>query len=83
MVNLLLPDLDGFQTILRLRSHPDLSDLPVVALAPEDLSLYNMDLLITGPTRVLFLGEALWKDHLAQELTRILGAPSDAPAGLE
>jgi PAS domain S-box-containing protein len=83
VVNLLLPDLDGFQTILRLRAHPDLSDLPVVALAPEDLSLYNMDLLTTGPTRVLFLGEALWKEHLAQELARILGPPGAAAPVLE
>jgi PAS domain S-box-containing protein len=75
VVNLLLPDLDGFQTILRLRAHPSLGDLPVVALAPEDLSLYNMDLLTSGPTRVLFREDALWREHLGQELVRMLGVP--------
>jgi hypothetical protein len=52
-----------------------LGDLPVVALAPEDLSLYNMDLLTSGPTRVLFREDALWREHLGQELVRMLGAP--------
>src|SRR4030095_470070 len=75
VINLLMPDLDGFQTILRLRSHPPLVELPVVAVAPEDLSFYNMDLLTTGPTRVLFRDEALWKEHMVQELVRLLGSP--------
>jgi CheY-like chemotaxis protein/nitrogen-specific signal transduction histidine kinase len=78
VVSLLLPDLDAFQTILRLRADPLFCDLPVLALAPEDLSLYHIRLLSAGPTRVVFQKERPWKVALVAELGGILGAPRAA-----
>jgi PAS domain S-box-containing protein len=76
VVSLLLPEQDAFQTILRLRADPVFSDLPVLALAPEDLSLYHIRLLSSGPTRVVFQEDRSWKDRLVPELQQLLGEPA-------
>jgi signal transduction histidine kinase len=36
LVDLRMPDLDGFEVTARLRAHPDTEDLPVVLLSSED-----------------------------------------------
>jgi DNA-binding response OmpR family regulator len=76
VVSLLLPEQDAFQTILRLRADPVWSDLPVLALAPEDLSLYHIRLLSSGPTRVVYQQARSWKERLVPELHQLLGQPA-------
>ena len=75
IVRLLLPELDGFQTVLRVRADPALRDLPILALAPEDGTLPGMELLCSGPTRVLRPPPGRLQEALEPELERLLGSP--------
>ena len=75
VVSLLLPDQDAFQTILRLRVDPLLSDLPVLALAPEELSPHHRELLASGPTHLISRMDRPWRETLVRELGLLLGSP--------
>jgi PAS domain S-box-containing protein len=77
VMSLLLPEQDAFQTILRLRADPVLSQLPVVVLAAEDLSLDQIRLLSGGPIRVLYRNEESWQRALCGALGQMLGPPPD------
>ncbi|HEX4962456.1 MAG TPA: ATP-binding protein [Thermoanaerobaculia bacterium] len=75
VVNLLLPELDGFQLVLRIRADPTLRDLPVLALVKPGMSLPSMDLLCAGPTEVLCPEPGRLRETLEPELAKILGHP--------
>ena len=38
VLDLMMPNLDGFETLRTIRSHPDLSDLPVIIATSKELS---------------------------------------------
>jgi PAS domain S-box-containing protein len=75
LLSLLLPDQDGFQTLLRVRADPALRDLPILALAPDDRTPPGLELLCSGPTRLLCPPPGRLREALEPELERLLGHP--------
>ncbi len=80
VLSLRLPDLEGYQTLLRLRSTPATANLPVLALASESVSLAEPQLL-DGPTRLLLAEDGDWREGFARELEQTLSgwAVSEPP----
>ena len=48
-----LPDADGFEVVAELRRDPNLRDLPLLVYTERDLTAGQLKLLTLGPTRVL------------------------------
>ena len=79
ILNLQLPDLDGYQTIVRLRSNPATARIPVLVLARKGDGAVETQ-VFTGPTRLLWLPEDDWKDFVTHELQRTMDTERWLPA---
>ena len=71
VLSLRLPDFDGYQALLRLRSTPATANTPVLALASESISVSDAQLL-AGPTRLLLTEDANWRESFILELKQTL-----------
>ncbi len=65
VLDLDLPGLDGYQTIVRLRSNPATANLPVLVLARRGADAVETQ-AFSGPTRLLWLPEGDWRDFGAE-----------------
>jgi PAS domain S-box-containing protein len=79
MLNLQLPDLDGYQTIVRLRSNPATAQIPVLVLARKEDGAVETQ-VFTGPTRLLWLPEDDWRDFVTHEIQRTMDTERWLPA---
>ena len=75
VLDLQLPDLDGYQTIVRLRSNPVTAPIPVLVLAREGAEAVETQ-VFTGPTRLLWLPDDGWRDMVTMEIQRTVEAES-------
>ncbi len=73
VLELRLPELDAYQTIVRLRSHPDTAQIPVLVLAQKGEDAVETQ-LFAGPTRLLWLPEDDWQDTVQIEILRTVDA---------
>ena len=73
VLDLRLPDLDGYQTIVRLRSNPDTAQIPVLVLARKGEDAVETQ-LFAGPTRLLWLPADDWQDTVQLEIRRTVDA---------
>jgi DNA-binding response OmpR family regulator len=65
ILDLDLPGLDGYQTIVRLRSNPATANLPVLVLTRKGADAVETQ-AFSGPTRLLWLPEGDWRDFGAE-----------------
>ncbi|HJQ26013.1 MAG TPA: response regulator [Blastocatellia bacterium] len=72
ILDLMLPEMDGFEVVHRLHVNADWRDTPVILLTARDLSHEERRALDTGTTRVIQKGN-FTRDELLAELRQMIG----------
>jgi len=71
LLDLMMPEMDGFELVAALRRHPDWHAIPVVVLTAKDIDQDDRDRL-AGSVRTLLQKGAVDKDMLLAELNRLV-----------
>lgn len=79
LLDLMMPDMDGFEWLRRFRAHAGLRDVPVVVLSALDDAAARHRALAAGAAD--FLGKPIDRWLLADCLYRLLRAPRRAAKG--
>ncbi len=79
LLDYMMPVMDGFAFLNRLRTRPAGRDVPVIVLTARDITPAEQASLERQAERIIVKGSVSF-DDLAGELRRIV-APADAPAG--
>ncbi len=74
IVDLMLPEMDGFEVMRRIRQNPRLNNIPFFALTAKELSDSEAAIL-ARETRSYFSKEGNWTASLLEQLGKILGQP--------
>jgi len=72
LLDLVMPEVDGFRFLAELRARPEWRELPVVVLTAKDLGADERELLSRGAREVLSKSQ-VGQDELLGELRRALG----------
>ncbi len=76
-----LPEMDGYQTVLRLRADPATADLPILALIAEGTSTDGLRVL-SGRSRLLEVAPVPDPQRIGAELRDLLAVPAAAVTAL-
>lgn len=76
ILDLMLPEMDGFEVVHRLSLNPDWRSIPVVLLTARDLSHEERRALDIGTARIIQKGN-FSRDELLAELGTVIGATSE------
>jgi CheY-like chemotaxis protein len=80
LLDLMMPEVNGFEVIAQIRQKPGLRDLPVVVLTAKDLTDADIEFL-TRETRA-FLGKGVaWKEELLSQMEATLRNARPASEG--
>jgi PAS domain S-box-containing protein len=71
VVDLIMPEMNGFELILRMRLDPRFSQLPVIVLTGKELDSTDIEIL-SRQTNAVFLKAAPWKQDFLAKLDSIL-----------
>lgn len=71
LMDLRLPEMNGIAATRRIREHPDLKDVPVIALSALDPAMFRDAALTVGC--VEYLTKPIDLDELEELLVRLLG----------
>ena len=71
LLDLMMPDMDGFQVIEHVRREPALRDLPILVMTGKTLTNADVELLRHN-TQAFFQKAGTWQEQLANEVRRIL-----------
>jgi CheY-like chemotaxis protein/two-component sensor histidine kinase len=71
LLDLLMPGMDGFQVLQRLRQEPSSKDLPIFVMTAKTLTQQERDLL-SRETQGLFEKSGSWQQQLVSEVARVL-----------
>jgi PAS domain S-box-containing protein len=74
LLDLQMPEMDGFEVIKRIREHPHWRDLPIFVLTAKKLTDSEIDLL-TKETRAVFSKGQPWKEALLADIKKAIAAP--------
>lgn len=77
IVDLMMPEMNGFEFIVRVREHPHFQDLPLLVLTAKELSGRDLEVLRQS-TKAVFLKTTTWREDLISRLRQIAPAPSIA-----
>ncbi len=72
IIDLVMPEMSGFELILRIKENSRLESLPLVVLTARDLTEQDYDLL-QRKTKAVFLKSSSWREELIQRLNTVLG----------
>ena len=72
IIDLIMPEMSGFELILRIKENPRLASLPLVVLTARDLTEQDYDLL-QRKTKAVFLKSSSWREELIHQLDSVLG----------
>ncbi len=72
IIDLMMPEMSGFELILRIKENARLESLPLVVLTARDLTEQDYDLL-QRKTKAVFLKSSSWREELIQRLNTVLG----------
>ena len=75
LLDLLMPEMDGFEVLRTMRNNPKLSCIPVLVLTAKDLSEPESRFLTEG-VRALFRKDSSWKTALLAELGKAVSEPA-------
>ena len=78
LLDLMMPQMDGFEFLTRLRRNPDTRDTPVVVITAKELTAEDLRLLKGAVQKVLSKGEFSMEDLLSQ--LRALAPEARPPA---
>jgi CheY-like chemotaxis protein len=73
LLDLIMPEMDGFELLLRLKEDTALRNIPVLVLTAKDLADNEIEML-RRETIGLFQKGREWKKQLLAELRRAVGA---------
>jgi len=76
VLDLMMPEMDGFEFVAELRSRPDGRDVPVLVVTAKDLTEDDRRRLTGGVERVI-LKRGYGPDELLDELRRALTRPAE------
>ena len=74
LLDLQMPEMDGFEVIKRIREHPQWRDLPIFVLTAKKLTDSEVELL-TRETRAVFSKGQPWKEALVADIKKAIAAP--------
>jgi signal transduction histidine kinase/CheY-like chemotaxis protein len=77
LLDLMMPEMDGFQFLQELRSNPDWRQVPVIVLTAKDLTSAERDTLNGNVERIVQKG-ALKRDDLLRELRELIETKTKA-----
>ncbi|MGD0360111.1 MAG: PAS domain S-box protein [Bryobacteraceae bacterium] len=72
LLDLIMPEMDGFELLLRMKEDPGLRNIPVLVLTAKDLTDLEIDML-RHETTSLFQKGREWKKQLLADLRRAVG----------
>jgi GAF domain-containing protein/DNA-binding response OmpR family regulator len=70
ILDLMMPEMDGFEFIERLRGRPDWRDVPVVVITSKDLTGADRDRLNGGVARIIQKSD---RDEMLRQLSGVIG----------
>jgi PAS domain S-box-containing protein len=73
LLDLLMPEMDGFEVLQRLKDDPQLQDLPVFIMTAKEISPAERKLL-EQHSRGLIQKADRWKDHLLASIRKVIAA---------
>jgi len=71
VLDLMMPEMDGFEFLRRLKANPRLRNVPLLVLTAKDLSQEEVELL-SRDTHGIFLKGTNWKSELTATLMNVL-----------
>jgi signal transduction histidine kinase/CheY-like chemotaxis protein len=74
LLDLLMPNMDGFQVIRHIRQEPKLKELPILVMTAKNLTPDEIALL-SRDTQALFQKGGSWQQQLIVEISRVLQKP--------
>ena len=74
LLDLVMPDVDGFQVIQSVRENAALSEIPIIVITAKDLSEPEIAIL-TRETRAFLSKNSSWKPTLLAQIRQALGRP--------
>jgi PAS domain S-box-containing protein len=77
LLDLLMPNMDGFQVIRHIRQEPKLKELPILVMTAKNLTPDEIGLL-SRDTQALFQKSGPWQQQLVIEVARALRKPARA-----
>ncbi|HXA86320.1 MAG TPA: response regulator, partial [Candidatus Dormibacteraeota bacterium] len=80
LLDLQMPEMDGFEVIKRIREHPQWRDLPIFVLTAKKLTDSEVELL-TKETRAFFSKGQPWKEALVADIKKAIAAPKALTKG--
>jgi PAS domain S-box-containing protein len=72
LLDLIMPEMDGFELLLRMKENPGLRRIPVLVLTAKDLTEQEIEML-RHETIGLFQKDREWKKELLAELHQVVG----------
>jgi CheY-like chemotaxis protein/two-component sensor histidine kinase len=76
LLDLIMPEMDGFEMLLRMKEDSGLRHIPVLVLTAKDLADHEIEML-RHETIGLFRKDREWKDQLLIDLHRAVGNQPD------
>jgi CheY-like chemotaxis protein len=74
LLDLMMPEMDGFEVLCAIKDIPELCKVPVFVLTAKDLTEQESRILKQG-ARALFRKETSWKSDLLAQLVKAVGKP--------
>jgi len=78
LLDLLMPEMDGFEVLRHIRENPRLQKTPIFVLTAKDLTDADIEVL-TRDTRGFFRKAYPWKEELLAQLARAVGREKPTP----
>jgi CheY-like chemotaxis protein len=66
LLDLMMPEMDGFEFVVKLRRHPEWSDIPVVVITAKELTVEDRQRLNGSVEKVLLKGAFSREELLAR-----------------
>jgi CheY-like chemotaxis protein/anti-sigma regulatory factor (Ser/Thr protein kinase) len=79
LLDLLMPNMDGFEFALHMRQRPDLRHIPVIVLTAKDLTAEDR-IRLNGHVERIIGKSSVGRDHLLRELRELVGGHVDRTA---
>ena len=71
VVDLMMPEMSGFELILRLRQNPAFANLPIVVLTAKDIDQEDAQIL-SRQTNAVFLKASPWREGFLAKVDELL-----------
>jgi CheY-like chemotaxis protein len=76
IVDLLMPEMNGFEFICRIKEHARFRDLPLLVLTAKELTGQDFDIL-RRDTKAVFMKSSTWREDLVRQLQKVVPASTE------